>query len=82
MFSIIVQLICTDIIRLTNRLGWSEKAYTRIPVFSPDKHQTDALQSKKRTGFFISSRKPLIHGSLNQSGKLYKGLNNCKLFNR
>jgi len=60
-FSIIVQLFCTDINRLAKINCWSENAYFRIPVFNPGKHQTDVSHGKVRTGFFISSCKPLIN---------------------
>jgi hypothetical protein len=59
--SIIVQLFCTDIKKLTGIIPWSEKAYCRIPVLGLDEHQTDVFQGKRKTGFFIYSCKPLIH---------------------
>jgi hypothetical protein len=62
--SIIVQLFCTDIKKLTGIIPWSEKAYYRIPVLGLDEHQTDVFQGKKKTGFFIYSCKPLIHHCL------------------
>ncbi|MCK5165106.1 MAG: hypothetical protein KAQ72_15375, partial [Desulfobacula sp.] len=61
---------------LTETIYWSDRAYCRMPVSGLDEHQTDVFQGDQRTGFFISSCKPLIYNPLIQSGKPYEDLRN------